>query len=102
MRTMNRKAQKALADIRRCVATGRWRVLAHFTRRMDERGLFWPDILSVLTSPAAVLDDGPDDFGRPKWKLAGRATDGLKLEIVCALDTDAAGRVTVFITVYWK
>jgi len=102
MRTMNRKARKALADIRRCVATGRWLALLHFTRRMDERGLFWPDVLVVLDSPAAVVDEGPDDFGRPKWKVAGRATDGLELEIVCVLDTDAAGRVTVFITVYWK
>jgi hypothetical protein len=99
---MNRKAQKALADIRRCVATGRWRMLVHFVRRMDERGLFWPDVLAVLDSPAAVADEGPDDYGRHKWKVAGRATDGLELEIVCALDTDAAVRITVFITVYWK
>jgi hypothetical protein len=99
---MSRKARKALADIRKCVATGRWRVLVHFTRRMDERGLFWPDILAVLASPAAVVDEGADEFGRPKWKVAGRTTDGLKLEIVCVLDTDAAGCVTVFITVYWK
>jgi hypothetical protein len=102
MSTMNRKTQKALADIRRCVAAGRWRMLVHFVQRMDERGLFWPDVLAVLDSPAAVEDEGADDFGRPKWKVAGRATDGLELEIVCVLDTDTVGRVTVFITLYWK
>jgi len=102
MKTMSSKARRALADIRRCVATGRWRALLHFTRRMDERGLFWPDVLAVLASPAAVEYEGEDDFGRPKWKVAGRATDGLELEIVCVLDTDAAGRITVFITIYWK
>jgi hypothetical protein len=102
MSTMNRKAQTALADIRRSVAAGRWRMLVHFAQRMDERGLFWPDVLAVLDSPAAVEDEGADDFGRPKWKLAGRATDALELEIVCVLDTDAEGRVTVFITLYWK
>jgi hypothetical protein len=99
---MNRKAQRALDVIRECVAAGRYRVLAHFTRRMDERGLYWPDIRAVLASASAVEDEGTDDFGRPKWRVAGRATDRLELEIICALDTDAAGCVTVFITAFWK
>jgi len=74
----------------------------HFARRMDERGLFWPDIQCVLAAPSDVRDGGKDDLGRPKWIIAGKATDGLKLEIVCVLDVDDEGNLAVFVTAYWN
>lgn len=97
---MNRQARRALATIQDCVASGRYRVLAHFVRRMDQRCLFWPDVQAVVDSPHDVKDDGLDDYDRPKWILRGRATSGLELEIVCALDVDDRGAATVFITAY--
>lgn len=98
--SMDARARRALDTIRGCVAAGRYLVLRHFAERMDQRGFFWADVLAVLDSPAAVRDDGRDRFGRPKWIVAGRTADGLTIELVCAIDTDARGRRTVFITIY--
>ena len=86
--------------IRRCVAAGRFRLLVHFTGRMDPRGLVWADILAVLDSPDDVRHGGPERFDGPKWIIAGTAADGLPIEIVCVLDEDDRGELTVFITIY--
>ena len=99
---MNRPSREALAVIRACVASGRYRVLLHFVSRMDERGLFWPDVQSVISAPSAVEDGGEDDFGRPKWILTGRTTDNMDLTVVCVLDRDKRGHMTLFVTAYWK
>jgi hypothetical protein len=98
---MDAKARKALRTIQDCVASGRYIVLAHFVQRMDVRGLFWPDIQAVIDSAQVVRDDGPDRLRRVKWRVRGRTTDRLDLEIVCALDRDQRGNLTVFITAYW-
>ena len=49
-----------------------------------------------------MVDDGADDQGRPKWKLVGEATNGLRVVIVCALDHDEDGNQTVFFTLYYE
>jgi hypothetical protein len=67
---------------------------------MDERGLFWMDILAILESPLGIRSGGKDRWRRPKWLIRGFATDGLKLEIVCVTDIDESGNTTVFITIY--
>jgi hypothetical protein len=97
---MDSKARRAWSIIRRCVEQGRYRVLEHFTQRMDQRGLVWPDVLAVVDDPAGVRPGGPEEFGRPKWIINGTAADGLEVEIVCVLDHDEQGRLTVFITIY--
>jgi len=97
---MDAPARKALSVIRRCVARGRYLLLSHFTERMDERGLFWPDVLAVLDEPTGVRPGGSEWWGRPKWLIAGRSASGDVLEIVCVLDKDERGNVTVFITMY--
>jgi len=94
------KARRALLTIRACLGTGRYRVLAHFMRRMDQRGLVWPDVLAVVDDPRSVRDAGRDRYGRPKWTIAGTAADGEPIELICVLDIDEHGRVTVFITIY--
>lgn len=95
------KAREALGMIRQAVQAGRCRVLAHFVHRMDLRGLFWADILAVIDSARTVREDGTDRFARAKWRLGGRTTDGLDVEIVFALDRDERGNLVVFITAYW-
>ena len=100
MGSMNAEARKALGTIRRCVSVGRYRLLPHFTQRMDERGLFWPDMLAVLDEPADVRDAGADRYGRPKWIVGGMTADGLPVEILCVLDVDENGDITVFLTAY--
>lgn len=97
---MDAKARSALATIRRCCDAGRYRILPHFTKRMDDCGLFWPDVLAVLDDPRAVKASGRDRFHRPKWIIVGTAMDGLPIDLVCALDVDENGDVTVFITAY--
>lgn len=99
---MDAAARKALRTIQGCVAAGRYRLLAHFVQRMDERGLFWPDVQAVLDSAQAVEDDGADDYGRDKWRVRGQTTDRLDLEVVCVLDRDETGKLAVFITAYWE
>jgi hypothetical protein len=98
---MDAKARKALQAIQDCVASGRYRVLEHFVQRMDLRGLFWPDIQAVIDSAQLVQSDGLDRVGRAKWRLRGRTTSRLAVEIVCAMDHDEHGNLTVLITAYW-
>lgn len=97
---MDAKARRAWSSIRRCVEDGRYLVLTHFMQRMDERGLVWPDVLSVLHDPTDVRDGGPEQWGRPKWIVEGQAADGHPLSVVCVLDRDEQGRLTVFITAF--
>ncbi len=98
---MDTRERHALAVIRRCVRKDRYLVLPHFTRQMDARGLFWPDVQCVLDQPGIVRDDGDDDQGRPKWVISGKTTDRMDLALVCVLDVDSRGDFTVFITSYW-
>jgi hypothetical protein len=98
---MDARDKNALRTIQDCLATGRYRVLEHFLRRMDLRGLFWGDVQAAVDSAQDVQYGGLDRFGRPKWRVRGRTTDRLNLEIVCVLDRDDLGNVTVFITAYW-
>jgi len=67
---------------------------------MTERGLIWPDVLAILDAPAFVQRDGDDRFGREKWLVRGFAADGLDIEMVCVLDEDDKGNLTVFITLF--
>ncbi len=97
---MDAKARKALTVVRDCLADDRYVVSVHFTKRLNERGFFWPDVLAVVDSPSRVVDDGRDRFGRPKWIVAGHTADDVEIELVCAIDTDDRGRLTVFITIY--
>ncbi len=97
---MNAKARRAVSIIRECVAAERFTLLSHFRERMAWRGLLWGDVLAVLDTPTGVRDEGPDRFGRPKWIVSGTAADGLGIDIVCVLDKDERGNVTVFITIY--
>lgn len=98
--SMDAKARKAHRTIRDCVAAKRYVVLPHFVQRMDERAFFWADVLAVLDRPGGVRNDGLDRYRRPKWIVAGETPDGIALELVCAIDTDERGRLTVFITIY--
>lgn len=98
---MNVAAKKALGVIRQCLRNGAYRVLPHFIERMDRRGLFWSDVEAIAEKPLDVRDDGLDRYDRPKWLIAGRAYDGDRLTIVCAIDTDEAGNLVLSITAYW-
>ena len=66
---------------------------------MEQRGLFWPDVVAVIEEPAGIRSQGRDRFGRSKWVISGEAATGDEIEIVCALELDQTE--TEFITLYW-
>jgi hypothetical protein len=98
---MDAAAKAALAVIRKCLAADRYRTTAHFRLRMARRGLLWSDLLTVFDVPTAVREGGHEKLGRPKWLVAGFATDRLPVEIACVLDTDPDGETTILITIYF-
>lgn len=97
---MDAKGRRALSIIRACLDAERYLVLPHFVDRMGERGLVWPDVQAVIDDPTDVRSGGQDRWRRAKWLVRGKAADGLDIGIVCVLDTDDDGNVTVFITIY--
>ncbi|MEW6250589.1 MAG: DUF4258 domain-containing protein [Planctomycetota bacterium] len=97
---MDARARQALRIIRRCMAQRRFGVLPHFRKRMARRGLFWTDVQAVLDDPSDVRSGGRDRFFRPKWLVAGVAADGEDIVLVCVLDVDEHGDLTVYITIY--
>jgi hypothetical protein len=96
---MSPKARRALDAIRRCVADQRYVLTLHFVRRMEERHLFWGDVLAVLARPRQVRQQPDDAYGRTGWLLEGRAATGEDVHVVCAIETDES--LTEFITLYW-
>jgi hypothetical protein len=99
---MTPAARNALHLIRKCIDADRFILTAHFSQRMDERGMVWPDVIAAIDDPIEVRSGGSDEVGRPKWHIAGRAADRLKFELVCILDEDEAGHTTVFVTLFWE
>ena len=96
-----RRCPPSLSTIRRCIAADRVRVLDHFRERMDVRGLVWADVLALIDDPADVRGDGEDDWGRPRWIIAGPGARGDRAGLVCAIGRDKSGVVTVFVTMFW-
>ena len=99
---VNAEARRTLAVIQQCIADERYVALPHFTQRMDQRGLMWPEVLSLIDDPTEVRADGRDEWSRPRWIVSGRAADGMDIEIVCVLEADENGNMTVLITIYWQ
>jgi hypothetical protein len=58
---------------------------------MQQRGLFWPDIVAVIDDPEDIHSPGLDDYNRPKWIIRGNAGVGDDIEIVCAIELDESG-----------
>lgn len=97
---MTAEARRAIAVIRQCIEADRYALTMHFSKRMEERGLFWPDVQAAIDDPTNVRSQGIDKYGRPKWIIEGEAACGSEIEIVCAIEVDEAG--TEFITLYWE
>lgn len=100
MKVMRHSRHDALDVIQQCLAEERFRMTLHFRQRMSERGLIWPDVLAVVDDPADIRWGKRDAHGREKWIICGAAGDGLGVEMVCVLDVDERGQVTVLVTIY--
>jgi len=96
------EARRAIVVIRECVESDRYALTIHFSKRLEERGLFWPDVRAVIDDPDEVWSQGMDEYGRPKWIVRGEAAIGAECEIVCAIEIDETGTQTEFITLYWQ
>ena len=58
---MTAEGQRAIATIRECIESDHFSLSVHFRERMDQRGLFWPDL-------QAIIEDPQDIQLRPDWK----------------------------------
>jgi len=94
------EARRTLAVILECLDSDRYALTVHFSQRMEQRGLYWADVLAVIDDPDEVRSQGMDYFNRPKWIIAGEAAAGDEIEIVCAVEFDETD--TEFITLYWE
>lgn len=101
-KAMNKAARDALSAIGRCLEADRIRLTLHFRVRLAERGVLWPDVLTVFDKPDMAKADGFDDAGRARWIVGGKAADGEAIKLVCAVGRDDAGELTVFITAFWE
>lgn len=99
---MTPQGRQALRTIRRCADAGRCILLTHFQQRINQRGMTWPDVLALLDDPSSVRGDGRDDLDRPRWLVTGDTADGLRVELVCVVDEDEHGPLTLLVTAYWK
>jgi hypothetical protein len=86
--------------IRACVEADHYALSVHFSQRMRQRGLFWPDVQCVILNPDEVRSQGADEYDRPKWIICGEAALAGDIEIVCAIEVDETE--TEFITLYWE
>ena len=86
--------------IRECIDADRYALSVHFRERMDQRGLFWPDVQAIIDQPLEVRSQGVDRYDRPKWIISGENAFGDEIEIVCAIEIDETE--TEFITIYWE
>jgi hypothetical protein len=94
------EARRAIAVIHECIQTDRIALTIHFSQRMQQRGLFWPDIQAVIDDPEDVRSQGMDEFNRSKWIIVGESAIGDDIEIVCAIEIDETE--TEFITLFWQ
>ena len=97
---MTPESRKAITLIRECIELDRYSLTVHFLHRMEQRGLFWPDVQAVIDKPAEVRSQGMDDYSRPKWIVRGESALGGEVQIVCAIEIDETE--TEFITLYWE
>jgi hypothetical protein len=74
-----------LRAIQRMMARGDYIVPVHFLDAMRDDSLFWPDILAAIDGATEAVEAGSDAQGDPKYRLAGRALDGRKIEVVCVI-----------------
>ena len=99
-KSVTTEARRAIIAIRDCIEKDRYALTVHFSQRMHERGLFWPDVQAVVDAPDDVRSQGTDVYDRPKWIIRGIAALDEDIEIVCALETNESG--AEFITLYWE
>lgn len=90
----------ALTHVQHAVEAENHFVRDHFYDRMNLRGMFWPDVLAVVESPAGVRTDGADEYGRSRWFFKGMTTAQSEVELLCVFEGDGTGSVT-FWTIYW-
>ena len=80
-----------------CLATDAYEFHDHFVQRLDERGLFFSDVLLIADHPTAVRLDGEDEFLRQRVLLRG-GTSGGEVELLVCLEPEP---FCEFITIYW-
>jgi hypothetical protein len=69
---------------------------------MDERGLFWGDILTAIEAPRLVRGDGYDVNGHDRWIIHGNTANDDSVALVCTLQLDDAGNFLLLVTLFTR
>ena len=96
-------ADEAIELIQWCVERDQVDLDPHFLERLDERSVYWVDVLRILSEPTRVIIDGVDDAGRTRCLVEGWAINvPRRIKFLAVIDqTDGHSPFTIFITVYW-
>jgi hypothetical protein len=92
---------RASSHVRKELDAENYVVRPHFYDRMNLRGMFWPDVLSIVEKPSAVRTDGVDQYGRERWYFRGMTTARAEVELLCVFENDGTDSV-IFWTIYWE
>ncbi|MEM9754225.1 MAG: DUF4258 domain-containing protein [Planctomycetota bacterium] len=90
-------ADEVLDIIAACLVTDAYEFNDHFVKRLDERKLFFTDVLALLEEPIEVRVDGVDEYGRKRVIVRGDTPVGEAELVVCIEDEPFCE----FITIYW-
>ena len=71
------------------------RLTRHARDRMNVRNIQLPQIRAVLKTGALVHVESDIRTGMDKYRVAGRDSDGRRLEVVAGLDETGSGRITI-------
>ena len=89
---------EAVATIQACIDSGDYTIRRHVYRRLSDRQITQPELMDLLSDPAAARTDGRDQHGRERWFLSGLLAGGGRAEALVALDR---GPHTTVFTIYW-
>lgn len=84
-RARSHLAEEALATIQRLFQEGRFEVTLHFLEEMRNDVLFFVDVEQAILTATQARGLGLDAAGNPKYEVAGLATDGRLVGVVCAI-----------------
>lgn len=93
-------SDEAVIRVQTAIEAENYLVRDHCEERMSLRGMFWPDILSVVENATGVRTDGADEHGRERWFFKGMTTARSEVEVLCLFENDGSDTV-IFWTIYW-
>jgi uncharacterized DUF497 family protein len=89
--------EEVASAVQDAFATGRYEATRHFWHELRADGFLLADVHSALDTINALVEVGSDQSGNTKYEVAGLATDGRLMCVVCSFKETG---VLLLITVY--